>query len=103
MYALPLGCAKKLAKDMEIRIKDIDPNAISDDYMFDIGYMKRMIILNNTINQSVISSVSAAYAEKSRQEMSDISSSSSSSGGGFGGGFSSGGGFGGGGGGGGRF
>lgn len=103
VYALPLGCAKKLAKDMEIRIQDIDPNSIPSDYMFDIGYMNRMLILNHTINQSVVSSVSAAYAEKTRQEMSEISSSSRSSGGGFGGGFSSGGGFGGGGGGGGRF
>ena len=103
VYALPLGCAKKLAKDMEIRIQEIDPNSIPSDYMFDIGYINRMLVLNHTINQSVVSSVTAAYAEKSRQEMSDIASSSSSSGGGFGGGFSSGGGFGGGGGGGGRF
>lgn len=103
VYALPLGCAKQLAKDMEIRIKDIDPNALPSDYMFDIGYMNRMLVLNRIVNDSVVSSVNSAFAEKSRQQMSDISSSSSSSGGGFGGGFSSGGGFGGGGGGGGRF
>lgn len=103
VYALPLGCAKKLARDMEIRVKDIEQNAIPSDYMFDVSYMNRMILLNHVINQSVVSSVSAAYAEKTRQEMSEISSSSSSSGGGFGGGFSSGGGSGGGGGGGGRF
>ena len=103
VYALPLGCAKQLAKDMEIRIQEIDPNTIPSDYMFDTVYLGRMIVLNDVINQSVISSVNAAYAEKSRQEMSEISSSSSSSGGGFGGGFSSGGGSFGGGGGGGRF
>ena len=101
VYALPLGCAKKLAKDMEIRIKDIDPNAMND--MVDFDYMHRMILINNLIDNTVSSSIASAYSEKSRQEMSDVAGSSSSSGGGFGGGFSSGGGFGGGGGGGGRF
>lgn len=102
VYAMPLGCAKKLAKDMEIRIKEIDQNMLSE-YMFDINYMGRMIAINHIINQSISSSVSAAYSAQTRQQLSDISSSSSSSGGGFGGGFSSGGGSGGGGGGGGRF
>lgn len=102
VYALPLGCAKQLAKDMEIRIKDFATDNVSN-LPFDLDYMHRVFIINNIVNQSITSSVSAAYSEKSRQEMSDISSSSSSSGGGFGGGFSGGGGFGGGGGGGGRF
>ena len=100
VYALPLGCAKKLAKDMEIRIKEIDPNST---VLTDFDYMQRTIMINNIINNAVASSITTAYAEKSRQEMSNVASSSSSSGGGFGGGFSSGGGFGGGGGGGGRF
>ena len=100
VYALPLGCAKKLAKDMEIRIKEIDPNST---VLTDFDYMQRTIMINNIINNAVASSITSAYAEKSRQEMSNVAGSSSSSGGGFGGGFSSGGGFGGGGGGGGRF
>ena len=100
VYALPLGCAKKLAKDMEIRIKEIDPNST---VLTDFDYMQRTIMINSIINNAVVSSITSAYAEKSRQEMAKVASSSSSSGGGFGGGFSSGGGFGGGGGGGGRF
>lgn len=100
VYALPLGCAKKLAKDMEIRIKEIDPNST---ILTDFDYMQRTIMINNIINNAVASSITSAYAEKSRQEMAKVANSSSSSGGGFGGGFSSGGGFGGGGGGGGRF
>lgn len=101
VYALPLGCASRLAKDMEIRIKEFDSTMISD--MPDFDYFKRTLLINNIIDSAVKSSISSAYAEKSRQEMSNVASSSSSSGSGFGGGFSSGGGFGGGGGGGGRF
>lgn len=99
VYAIPLGCAKKLSKDMQIKVQELgyDPNSVD---MFDVAYMMH---LNRVLNTSVVSTVSAAYAEQSREKMSDIASSSSSSGGGFGGGFSSGGGSFGGGGGGGRF
>lgn len=100
VYAMPLGCAKKLSKDMQLKIKEIGYVDSADINMYDIGYMMH---LNRVINSAVVSSVQAAYAERSREQMSDIASSSSSSGGGFGGGFSSGGGSFGGGGGGGRF
>lgn len=96
VYAIPLGCAKKLSKDMKIKVEELNYTNTSID-MFDIAYMMR---LNNTINKTVISSVQSAYSEKARVE---AANSRSSSGGGFGGGFSSGGGSFGGGGGGGRF
>lgn len=96
VYAVPLGCAKKLSKDMQIKVEELNYTNTNVD-MFDITYMMH---LNNTINRTVVSSVQAAYSEKARVE---AANSSSSSGGGFGGGFSSGGGSFGGGGGGGRF
>ncbi len=96
VYAIPLGCAKKLSKDMEIKVEEFNYTSTNVD-MFDIAYMMH---LNNIINRTVISSVQAAYNEKARVE---AANSRSSSGGGFGGGFSSGGGSFGGGGGGGRF
>lgn len=96
VYAVPLGCAKKLSKDMQIKVEEFNYTNTNVD-MFDIAYMMH---LNSTINKTVISSVQAAYSEKARVE---AANSSSSSGGGFGGGFSSGGGSFGGGGGGGRF
>lgn len=96
VYAIPLGCAKKLSKAMQIKVSELNYTDTNVD-MFDIAYMMH---LNNTINRTVISSVQAAYNEKARVE---AANSRSSSGGGFGGGFSSGGGSFGGGGGGGRF
>lgn len=96
VYAVPLGCAKKLSKDMKIKVEEFNYTNTNVD-MFDIAYM---VHLNNAINRTVINSVQAAYNEKARVE---AANSSSSSGGGFGGGFSSGGGSFGGGGGGGRF
>ena len=93
VYAVALGCGKKLAKTMRMKIADmdVDPAYVIDPYLF----------MNfSVIHHAVSSSVS---------RVSHVASSSSSSGGswssgsGGGGGFSSGGGFGGGGGGGGRF
>ena len=95
VYAVPLGCAKKLSKAMQIKVSELNYDTNID--MFDITYMMH---LNNVVNKTVVSSVQAAYNEKARVE---AANSSSSSGGGFGGGFSSGGGSFGGGGGGGRF
>jgi len=100
VYAITLGCAKKLSKDMQLKVQEMNTYDSTMLDMYDIGYM---LNLNRIINASVISSVQAAQAELTREKMSEISSSSSSSGGGFGGGFSSGGGSFGGGGGGGRF
>ena len=100
VYAMPLGCAKKLSKDMKLKIQEMgvyDPNTIDS---YDIDHMLR---INRIVNSTMVSSVQAAHNEQARERMSEISSSSSSSGGGFGGGFSSGGGSFGGGGGGGRF
>ncbi|MBE6138255.1 MAG: DUF2207 domain-containing protein [Firmicutes bacterium] len=100
VYSITLGCAKKLAKDMQIKVQEMNVYDSTMLDMYDIGYM---LNLNRVINSTIISSVQAAQAELTREKMSEISSSSSSSGGGFGGGFSSGGGSFGGGGGGGRF
>lgn len=100
VYAITLGCAEKLSKDMQLKIKEIGTYDSTMIDMYDVGYM---LHLNRVINSSVVSSVKAAQTELNRERMSEISSSSSSSGGGFGGGFSSGGGSFGGGGGGGRF
>lgn len=100
VYAMPLGCAKQLSKDMKLKIKEINNYNPETVDMYDIGYMMR---INNIISSSMVSSVQAAYTERTRAQMAEVSNSSSSSGGGFGGGFSSGGGSFGGGGGGGRF
>lgn len=100
VYAMPLGCAKKLSKDMQLKIKEMEVYDQSMVDMYDITYMLR---INRIVNSTMISSVQAAHNEMSREKMAEISNSSSSSGGGFGGGFSSGGGSFGGGGGGGRF
>lgn len=100
VYAMPLGCAKKLSKDMQLKIQEMGVYDQATIDMYDIGYM---LHINRIVNSTMISSVQAAQAEQTRERMAEISSSSSSSGGGFGGGFSSGGGSFGGGGGGGRF
>lgn len=91
VYAVVLGCGKKVAKAMEIRMNamNIDSSIPFDPYIF---------IHFNTVHHAVSSSVRHAGYNGSSS-----SGSSFSSGSGGGGGFSSGGGFGGGGGGGGRF
>lgn len=93
VYATIFGLAKKVQKDMNVKIKEFDDsiqNTYSDTFT--------RLYLYDSINHSFSSAVSEgkrAYAASRANAY-----SSSSSGGGFGGGFSSGGGFGGGGGGG---
>ncbi len=86
VYATTLGCADRLIKNMQIKIKDL-PNANTNFYNHNLI---DLMIINNIINQTVTTSVVAAR---------NIAASHQSSGSGFGGGFSGGGGFGGGGGG----
>lgn len=93
VYATIFGLAKKLQKDMNVKIKEFD-DSIQTTY----SDMFTHIYLYDSINRSFSSAVSEgkrAYAASRANAY-----SSSSSGGGFGGGFSGGGGFGGGGGGG---
>ena len=105
VYAITLGCADKLAKDMEIKAKELQEfnNNITNNYTFDYYRFNTLTNFSRTINRTVNTSVSSAYNARSIANSS--SSSGSGSGGGFSGGFSSGGGGGsfGGGGGGGRF
>ncbi len=93
VYATVFGLAEKVAKCMNVKIKELETQGIymtgynptfSDWYVFNA--------INNSITNSVHSNITAVTAARAN--------SSSSSGSGFGGGFSSGGGFGGGGGGG---
>lgn len=93
VYAVTLGCAKKLAKTMEIKIKEYN----QDYYYSPINNFYYINSLNNTISSSVNGAVNTAISTRAAAQ------SSNSSSGGFGGGFSSGGGSFGGGGGGGRF
>lgn len=105
VYAVTLGCADKLAKDMEIKAKELQElnNTNVSNITFDYYRFNALTNFNRTINRTVSNSVSAAY--NTRAIANSRSSSGSGSGGGFSGGFSSGGGGGsfGGGGGGGRF
>lgn len=94
VYAVTLGCAKKLAKTMEIKAKEYYPGYTG--YSYGPSYTD-MLIFNQAINTNVNRAVSTALSTKA------IAESHDSSGSGFGGGFSSGGGSFGGGGGGGRF
>lgn len=97
VYAVSLGCAKQLAKTMEIKVKELsDTGANIPTMTFNPSDMYLWISLNRSINDSVASAISTAHAQQ-------VASSSNSSSGGFGGGFSGGGGSFGGGGGGGRF
>ena len=92
VYATVLGVAKKVARDMNVKIKEmnVDESSLTfTDYYF---YNSLSRDLSNSIN----SAVNLANATRAAE----IASSSMSSGSGGGGGFSSGGGFGGGGGGG---
>ena len=93
VYATIFGLAKKVQKDMNVKIKEFD-DSIQNTY----SDIFTRLYLYDSINHSFSSAVSEgkrAYAASRANAY-----SSSSSGGGFGGGFSSGGGFGGGGGGG---
>jgi len=105
VYAVTLGCADKLAKDMEIKAKELQEfnTNIPNNYTFDYYRFNTLTNFSRTINRTVNTSVSSAY--NARSVANSSSSSGSGSGGGFSGGFSSGGGGGsfGGGGGGGRF
>ena len=107
VYAVTLGCADKLAKDMEIKAKElqeIDSSATGiSNYAFDYYNFNNLTNFNRIMNRAVNSSMSTAY--NARSVANSSYSSGSGSGGGFSGGFSSGGGGGsfGGGGGGGRF
>ena len=92
IYATVLGVAKKVAKDMNVKIKEmnVDESSLTfTDYYF---YNS----LANDLNSSVTSAINLANATRAAE----LAASSMSSGSGGGGGFSSGGGFGGGGGGG---
>lgn len=95
VYAVTLGCANKLAKQMEIKVKEVAP-MYSDSYpTFNDFYI--MSSINRSISSGVSTAVTSAISTRA------MAQSKSSSGSGFGGGFSSGGGSFGGGGGGGRF
>ena len=97
VYAVTLGCAKKLSKTMEIKIKELEATgATIDQTMFDTTRVHVWLSFNNHLTSAMTSAISTAHSTQ-------VANSSSSSSGGFGGGFSGGGGSFGGGGGGGRF
>lgn len=96
VYAVVLGCASKLAKDMQIRVKEFDQE-LTDINTFTTTDFIMFNSINNTVSSSINSAIATARSTQS------IANSANSSGGGFGGGFSGGGGSFGGGGGGGRF
>lgn len=103
VYAMVFGCAKKLNKEMKIKIAEMNYSS-ADNITTSAFHMESILDLSDIISSNVISAVQAATSERaSANSSSSWSSSSFSSGGGSGGGFSSGGGSGGGGGGGGRF
>lgn len=95
VYATVFGCAKKLAKDMKIKVQELENtnNNFTYNYVAFNSLVKMPSVINSSIKQ-VKSSADNAYS---------VAHSTSSSGSGFGGGFSGGGGSFGGGGGGGRF
>ena len=93
VYATIFGLAKKVQKDMNVKIKEIE---LADTY-----YGNNYIFINDFNMTSVISSsLNEAFRGAQTTINREMASSSSGSYGGHGGGFSSGGGFGGGGGGG---
>ena len=97
VYAVSLGCAKKLSKTMEIKVKELENTGQTiDTTLFDLSRMHMWLSFNQSLSGTVTSAISTAHSTQ-------IENSSSSSSGGFGGGFSGGGGSFGGGGGGGRF
>lgn len=89
VYAVSLGCADKLAKTMELRIKDFTTDMDMVNINYNIHMVRDMMVFNHVMSTSINSAINNAYSAQS------IANSSNSSGGGFGGGFS--GGFGGGG------
>lgn len=95
VYATVFGCAKKLAKDMKIKVQNLENTNtnFSYNYVAFNSLVKMPSVINSSIKQ-VKASADNAYS---------VAHSTNSSGSGFGGGFSSGGGSFGGGGGGGRF
>ena len=91
VYAVSLGCAKKLSKAMEIKVKELETASQTiDTTLLDLSRMHMWLSFNQSLSGTVTSAVSTAQSQ--------IASSSNSSSGGFGGGFSGGGGHGGGGG-----
>ena len=95
VYATVFGIAKKLAKDMEIKVQEM-----GDINGADIG---RFNTISNMVNASNVVASAIGEAKRTADRAYAAAHSSDSSGGGSGGGFSSGGGSFGGGGGGGRF
>ena len=98
VYALTLGCAKKLAKSMEIRMQNWQVDENVSNAFLNINYMHQIVHLNRVMDHTIQNAITTARRQSER-----TSSGRFSSGGGFGGGFSGGGGSFGGGGGGGRF
>lgn len=96
VYAITLGCADKLSKVMEIKVKEMGDGVTVTT--FDLNQIHNLARINQSITSAVATTMSSAYSEKTAREASSSSSSD-----GFGGGFSGGGGSFGGGGGGGRF
>ena len=97
VYAVTLGCAKKLSKTMEIKIKELEATGTTiDQTIFDTTRVHVWLSFNRSLTSTITSAISTAHSTQ-------VANSSSSSSGGFGGGFSGGGGSFGGGGGGGRF
>lgn len=97
VYAVTLGCADKLAKDMKIRAEELT-DIQTNDLIFDYYRFNTLLSFNRAINNTVNNSVSNAY--NARNIANSNVSSGSGHGGGFSGGFGGGGSFGGGGGGG---
>ena len=93
VYATVFGCAKKLAKDMKIKVQEFEQSG-----SFNYDY----VAMNSLINMPSVISSTISQVKSSADNAYSIAHSTSSSGIGSGGGFSSGGGSFGGGGGGGR-
>ena len=95
VYASIFGLAKKLAKDMEIKVQEMQNIDTTDIIRFNM--------INNMLRTSSVVASTIGEVKRTADRAYSAAHSSDSSGGGFGGGFSSGGGSFGGGGGGGRF
>ena len=95
VYASIFGLAKKLAKDMEIRVQEMQNIDTTDIIRFNM--------INSMLKTSSVVASTIGEVKRTADRAYSAAHSSNSSGGGFGGGFSSGGGSFGGGGGGGRF
>lgn len=97
IYATVLGCAKKLEKEMKIKLETMN---LEHSYSVDLG---DIYVMNTLIRANIASTITSTVNQAVVSSRSSIASSAKSSSGGFGGGMSSGGGSFGGGGGGGRF